>query len=1673
MATTAPAPFSGTLKLATYPNRFNAVVPVEGPFYRTGLQLTSTGSNPRPLTEGLDYYLCYYFKEAAEALKDQVFGGIMLLTETECNYTILSVGREYRVPQSEIGKYLVSSDLKDPRNVDWSELMRYAPVVAPIDPPTSLEEAILRDDVVAALDAIRLGILARAKDLDVAYSEVTELIFQTGKQIFDDNLYQHHLIKNAHEYTAAEVGALTVLTKAVDATKAFGKTIDELVDIMKTNGISQTHIDTLMPVVLGELRGRLKVLDNGALTFRTSDSSHVITLQGDKFLITTTKPITITADADKNEPGIGVEVTSGLNAMYALSESKAPIFNGAYLITPDMVSLYLTAVKLLPANAYFQSTDSLKIFGSAKDYSPVNITGVVPTATTAVPGLILITSVSANISAGAAISQAAVNTLKSTLDNYVDATYKVNGKSFVADNGDMKLTLVKGDIQLGDVENTSPNQKPVTTAIANILKNKSLSTHTHVFGDLTGVPTATDTVAGLVQLWDAIDATTNKVVTSKQGFNVQNRINTLKDIVNQLLPSWTTGGSAFGNPGYLPIPSVGNYAGYQKNIESDARLGVVRKEGSNLYALRNATDGIAGTEYIYYAYAAMSDAGVLTGLQQTSMTYNPAGLAALAPGVRLVKIVIPGDDCMVAYGSDKRYYLVMFNGTLNQAKHTQVYVFNRPDESIDGRTAPLAMDPTTISLTMYKDKLYIVRALLDNVRYCVAVWSGKPGETYAPVTLTGSTSTNGSYARLKEDLTDRINQRDAFNYWTPEGDAYWTHGRNVVHGPQANRGTVLKESKLRVGFCVSVWLATASGGRGFPRWPTSFTIDLESKSVAIDNPEIFPLKVDVDGITFANGTTITAYAQDVKWPQGAANNRTYVTFSGNDALVYWDISDNTSPGGVATAKLPAGLDAFEFMSGKSKPGSTQVSNWTFNGGRGSLYELSMTAPLYVGDNKYLMSPAQGNRAILVEVDPNTTYDDKYGGCGPTNNRTNFDWATYLKLTGMPYVSSTDVTDGIPNGCWWDAAGTKYYTAIGSAPTADTLNISSTEWNKLVSIVKTAPGSGAENGYANERINGAEKLLISLFAFRPKAANPVFLAQAVTMAVRNGTRYVDYYLFRVTPTVSSTGEVTFPVNSASTVWFDNNQNWSAVDISITDFTGRGQRYGQMLMCEGADKKGILYIPCAYTVNQVGNTVSVNIEMVYDATTSFVSTFAQTRANYTGYQPNFVTPLKGKLCRTDLSSIGPAFCAGPAATVQEWMTAKWANPPTAKVEIVAGVKTAEGWNFYLTEATTWRIGAHYYTAAAYTVDLKAAFPGNYQNRVFYVHVVLVGQTPQYQLLASKLADTDTRLYLGTITTDSTRIVGTDLKKVKRLGGLKQMVEHAGTEYRHDVDRRTDQLLSPLGLLHKEPLASTGVRSYYLDAKYSNSVISPQKRSERQPTIIKTPKVFAPGEIGDVAPDFFPQPLAVLAQSGENPAAATAGMLWVGALLPDLGGSFNWQALPQVTPTESKLRIKLYIPANIAGATTNVGINGQNSPVPHGEALTVDIDAVPGTKMVVRIVGSVTIQNWRVWGSKWFAYGIYDYDPVDGTETQLAVSGVSTPLIYNSVNHLLPNVVTRAEVIDLGVNTNAYWPVVSAGNCTCSPPVIVNENSTTIKVATIWTGMNGLETATDIAVNLMPRL
>ena len=1668
MATQAPSPFSGTLKLATYPNRFNTVVPAEGPFYRTGLKLTSTGTNPRPLTEGLDYYLCYYFKEAAETLKDQVFGGIMLLTETEVNYTIYSVGREYRVPQSEIGKFLVSQDLKDPRNIDWSELMRYAPVVAPIDPPANLNEAILRDEVVAALDNIRKGIIKRVSDMDASYAEVTDLIFQNGKKIFDDNMYQHHLVKNAHQYTAEEIGALKVLQKAVDSTKAFGKTIDELVDIMKANGISQTHIDTLMPVVLGELRGRMRVLDNGALTFRTADSSHVITLQGDKFLITTTKPLNITADADNNDPGIAVEMTAGYNAMYVASGAQAPIFNGAYLITPDMVSLYLSAVKLQPANAYFQSTDSVKIYGNGKDYAPVNLSTVVDTASETKPGLLLVTSISTNIASGAAISQAAVTALKTTLDNYVDQTYTVNGKGFVVNAGKQELTLTATDIGLGNINNTAPRQKPLTTAIINALKNKALATHTHTAADLTGVPTASDTVAGLVQLWDAIDATTNKVVTSKQGYNVQQRITALKNTVNQLLPAWTAGGSAFGNPGYLPIPAVGNYGGFAKQLNRMG-MGTVKQEGNVVYALRNGNDGLPGTDRIFYSYAQVNPNGSTASRQQTSMPYHPAGMSKY-PGVVLQAITAPGEDAIVCLGSDGAYYTVLLEGTLNYKKHTRVFRSVFPTGmDVDGTATNYTADPTRQTAVVYKNAVYIIHFELNNAKfhtYMLRADTSSDTMTYAPVDLSGGVGKGGIVVKLRENVnwtsTDPATQ--GASYVTAEGLARWGT-RNIAHNLPIY-AVAQRNNILRLGSNQTLLLLDSDTTFGRHNWITSFTVNMDTGVVTLENPEIFPIKIDVDGAYLATGERVDLTGQKLKFPYGAADNRARPQpgIAGR-AWNFYDQSIDTYSNGLVHCSFTG--EFYDYIEAHDKSGYVQLDNWQFNGGIGSVYDVGQSHPVYLGNNAYLFSPTNNNSAIYVEVDPSTTYSADYIGAGPTNNRRSFPIANYYQLADMTWCAKGSLQSGKLNGAYWTGPGAKNYQAIGETPTADTLTISQTEWNKIVAAIKSqAPTGEPYNG-----LNSDGTVIFSVWAIRPMDANPIWLVQASFYWLNGTSKRLGNYIFQIYPTVSN-GNVTFVNTTADYVYGNVATVSNLVSISNTAaYGGHSQRMGQPIFYEKGDGTGLMFLPNFMLRVVVGSSASYHFEAIFSLQNGKVTATKGGVYGSTYYaNPNTLAVVGELLLRSSIYSVSPSYFAGPSITPAEFIAVNQTNyTPTGAIAIIAGVKTAEGWNFYITEDIAWRIGPTYYTAPAYNVDLKTAFPGNYQNRVFHVHVVLNDTKPEYQLLPAALTDTDTRLYLGTITTDSNRIVGTDLKKVKRMGGLKQLVEHAGNVYEHDLDVPVDLKQSPLGLLKKEPLGNNISLSTYFDSSKSDLMVVGQKRSERRPTIKLIPTVFDPSDPLNRAADFYPAPTAVLATSSENSAAAAAGRSWIGTLLPTSSATHNYAARPLITPTKNQIRVKVYLPSAPQGTSTQITVNGQAQMVPHAGTLTFTLAVTPGKRIAVEIAGAVNSTNRSVLASRWMAFAIYDWDGT--TETQLAASDSTTPLIYSMQGNTMANMVLSAEAVELGVAAADYLAIVTAGGCNYAPPVIIQ--GTTAIVATRWTSHSGLEQAADLAINLMPKL
>lgn len=589
---TVTAPSQGYLDPSLFPNRFNVVIPPEAPFYRTGFELVDTDTG-RTLIEGLDYYLGYYFKAAAEVYKEAIFGGIILLTAKKVRYTILSVSRDYRIPLSDIGKWLVRNDLKDPRNVDWSAVMQYTPVIAAIDPPTNLEEAVLRDEIVAAINTLADHITARGAELEAALEDVAAHLKTTAEKVFTNGEYQHHLVPNAHTYTATDIGALAVGATAVNAIRAYGRSISELQALMATAGVQTRDIDRLMSVTLGDLYGRLRAVGNNGITFKTANDNHVITVRDGVFSLSTKLAMEFVADKELNGTGVN-QIDAGLNSLtiHPGSGVKAPVYNGTFLITPDMVSLYLFgAVKPVTA-AYFQSTPTISFTGNGKESSKLALDATAPIGNATVHGLVSITSTTSPLPVpGAVLSQAAVNDIYVRISDYVDDTFTINGVEFGPDH---TLELSAYDFGLGNVDNTAPSDKPVTLALLEALELKALTDHPHTVDDVTDIPVPTDTVAGPLRLHDAIDGTVTAALTARQGYLLEKRIELLEDKTDSLLPPSSLVDGYIGSPAQASTPLAVTFTGLELTLVGPIEvLGRgVKTTVSNVKLVAPAADGV-------------------------------------------------------------------------------------------------------------------------------------------------------------------------------------------------------------------------------------------------------------------------------------------------------------------------------------------------------------------------------------------------------------------------------------------------------------------------------------------------------------------------------------------------------------------------------------------------------------------------------------------------------------------------------------------------------------------------------------------------------------------------------------------------------------------------------------------------------------------------------------------------------------------------------------------------------------------------------------------------------------------------------------------------------------------------------------------------------------------------
>lgn len=157
-------------------------------------------------------------------------------------------------------------------------------------------------------------------------------------------------------------------------------------------------------------------------------------------------------------------------------------------------------------------------------------------------------------------------------------------------------------------------------------------------------------------------------------------------------------------------------------------------------------------------------------------------------------------------------------------------------------------------------------------------------------------------------------------------------------------------------------------------------------------------------------------------------------------------------------------------------------------------------------------------------------------------------------------------------------------------------------------------------------------------------------------------------------------------------------------------------------------------------------------------------------------------------------------------------------------------------YITEEVYLYVKQHPITVPAYELDLSVAFAGNNANKTFHVHVEGYEEAGvwkgRYVVGLTKLPDTDVRLYVGTVVTDDKRIIQMDLRRAKRLGRVRALVEHSLDATKHENSNKLAKQFSPIGITKSAPVDVQAPELSYL------SQAGAAKRLTAQPALVSIP-------------------------------------------------------------------------------------------------------------------------------------------------------------------------------------------------------------------------------------------
>lgn len=304
-------------KLEDYPNKWGCIIPLFAPFYRKDLTLRHVEED-RPLHEGIDYYLGHYYEAASEENKMPIFGSVMIIDQT-LSGTIefvkyRTLGGRYNMLKRVIDVHLNQVDLRDPRNLDWEDVMRYEMAIPAVEAPKDIEEAIAKDLPTGALDRVRKALERLNAAQKKGYDDVIAAIIALGNKIHAHDVDNHESKRGRHRITSAQLGALHRDATAVDTLKAYGLVLADLVTLVNLLGENAEDTDNLFRLIGDTLEGRIRFESNNMVIQNEGGTAIINVVNGDMNILSNSN-ITLEADSNADSDGITASLRSGDNML--------------------------------------------------------------------------------------------------------------------------------------------------------------------------------------------------------------------------------------------------------------------------------------------------------------------------------------------------------------------------------------------------------------------------------------------------------------------------------------------------------------------------------------------------------------------------------------------------------------------------------------------------------------------------------------------------------------------------------------------------------------------------------------------------------------------------------------------------------------------------------------------------------------------------------------------------------------------------------------------------------------------------------------------------------------------------------------------------------------------------------------------------------------------------------------------------------------------------------------------------------------------------------------------------------------------------------------------------------------------------------------------------------------